>query len=635
MATDSLSIQLEHHEARLEITTFVINGARYMLSRVAEYIFYPGSRSTGALHKLMLNNDLDGSLTMSSNVLPEGVSPKMFAEMKAALKSFQHAIEPTQQRVASVFAVVLTEHIARAAHKKTNASLAVRIALIGVLGFDVPEGMQLAFQSQELEIEGSVDLLLEERLDAIVETRALSISEEFANFEPFASNANDNEKLKKYTLQDVPRALALQLQLFLKFQTQILQYLREGGAVSETTAAGDVANYLRFAGWRQAQAYQPTMTCLSVCLTMCASECETFTKFLTTERRVTHGTVANYLNSFLNVIAYVVANAQHLAKMYPGDLNELGSSVDIETRLGRLIVGTKNLREQAEVQSKKEGLLKPIKPDWLSWADAKRARWNVLAAIEGLQRSAPRAVQLALYTDALIICLLTIMPPDRCSVIRCLSVPIGLEDDDCTLKKEANGNYYIDLTNFKHKTSKWYGITMTPVSPLITPTLTRFLTMTQSFEFVDFGEEEEQTRTRRRYLFTMPTDPNRCFESSNWCSRVKDAFRRHSPGNKAPCPTLLRSSFITALRDSRPDLAVLQSAAIAQKHSMRTQGSDVYDLNTHIRDCEQASKWCHEYADAPLPIEGSAAEEHDVDAPAEKRQKIDNDTDTDSETISD
>lgn len=68
---------------------------------------------------------------------------------------------------------------------------------------------------------------------------------------------------------------------------------------------------------------------------------------------------------------------------------------------------------------------------------------------------------------------------------------------------------------------------------------------------------------------------------------------------------------------------------------MRTQGSDVYDLNTHIRDCEQASKWCHEYADAPLPIEGSAAEEHDVDAPAEKRQKIDNDTDTDSETISD
>jgi hypothetical protein len=635
MATESLSIQLEHHEPRLEISTFVVNGATYMLFRVAEYIFYPGVRSNGALHKLMRRIGLEGSLKMSSSNLPEGVSPALFAEMKTALKGFQHAIEPTQLRVAPVFAVMLTEHVARAAGERTNASLDVRHALIEVLGFDVPEEMQLAFQSKQLGAEGSVDLLLEERLDAIVETRALSISEELANFEPFASNADDNQKLKSYTLLNVPRALTLQLQLFQKFQTQILQYLREGGAVSETTAAGDVANYLRFAGWRQTQAYRPSMTCLSVCLSMCASECEAFTSFLTDERHVTHGTIANYLNSFLNVIAYVVANAQQLAKMYPSDPSELGSFDDIDARLGKLVVGTKNLREQAEVQSKREGLLKPIKPDWLSWGDAKLARWNVLAAIDKVQRSMARNALLALYTDALIICLLTIMPPDRCSVIRCLSVPTGLEDTDCTLKKQDNGDYYIDLTSFKHKTSKWYGISMTPVSPLITPILTRFLTMTQSFEFVDFGEDEEQTRTRRRYLFTMPTDPNRCFESSNWCSRVKDAFRRHSPGNKAPCPTLLRSSFITALRDSRPDLAVLESAAIAQKHSMRTQRSDVYDLRTHIRDCEEASKWCHEYANAPLQIDDVVAEEHNAGAPAEKRQRTDKGSSDSDETVTD
>ena len=631
MATESLSIQLQHPEARLEISIFVVNGANYMLFRVAEYIFYPGVRSNGALHKLMRDLGLEGSLKMSRNNLPEGVSLELFAGMKTAMKSFQHAIEPTQQRVASVFAVVQTEHVARAAEEeRTNASLGVRHALIEVLGFGVPEQMQLAFQSQQLEAEGAVDLLLEERLDAIAETRALSISEELAIFEPFASNADDNQKLNSYTLQDVPRALTLQLRSFQIFQTQILQYLREGGAVSETTAAGDVANYLRFAGWRQTQAYRPSMTCLSVCLSMCASECEAFTSFLTDERHVTHGTIANYLNSFLNVIAYVVANAQQLAKMYPSDPSELGSFTEIDARLGKLIVGTKNLREQAEVQSKREGLLKPIKPDWLSWGDAKLTRRNVLAAVDKLQlqRSTARSEQLTLYTDALIICLLTIMPPDRCSVIRCLSVPIGLEDADCTLKKQANGDYYIDLTSFKHKTSKWYGISMTPVSPLITPMLTQFLTMTQSFEFVDFGEDEEQTRTRRRYLFTMPSDPNRCFESSNWCSRVKDAFRRHSPGNKAPCPTLLRSSFITALRDSRPDLAVLESAAIAQKHSMRTQRSDVYDLRTHIRDCEEASKWCHEYANSPLQLD-------DVAAPAEKRQRADKSSSDSDETVTD
>ena len=624
MATESLSIQLQHPKAKLQISIFVVGGASYMLFRVAEYIFYPGERSNGALHKLMRGLGLEGSLKMSSNNLPEGVSLELFTEMKTAMQSFQHAIEPTQQRVASVFAVVPTEHVARAAEEeRTNASLGVRHALIELLGFGVPEQMQLAFQSQQLEAEGAVDLLLEERLDAIVETKALSISEELAIFEPFASNKDDNQKLKSYTLQNVPRALALQLRSFQTFQTQILQHLREGGAVSETTAAGDAANFLRFAGWRQTQAYRPSMACLSVCLSMSASECEAFTSFLADERHVTHGTIANYLNSFLNVIAYVVANAQQLAKMYPSDPSELGGFAEIDARMGKLIVGTKNLREQAEVQSKREGLLKPIKPDWLSWGDAKLTRRNVLAAVGELQPSAPRSAQLALYTDALIICLLTIMPPDRCSVIRCLSVPIGLEDADCTLKKQDNGDYYIDLSSFKHKTSKWYGISMTPISPLITPILTQFLTMTQSFEFVDFGEDEEQTRTRRRYLFAMPSDPNRCFESSNWCSRVKDAFRRHSPGNKAPCPTLLRSSFITALRDSRPDLAVLESAAIAQKHSMRTQRSDVYDLNTHIRDCEEAFKWCHEYANAPLQIDNVAAEEHNAGAPAEKRQRVD------------
>ena len=92
---------------------------------------------------------------------------------------------------------------------------------------------------------------------------------------------------------------------------------------------------------------------------MCASECEAFTSFLADEQHVTHGTIANYLNTLLNIIAYVVANAQQLAKMYPSDPTELESFTEIDARLGKLIVGTKNPREQAEVQSKREGLLKP------------------------------------------------------------------------------------------------------------------------------------------------------------------------------------------------------------------------------------------------------------------------------------
>ena len=81
MATESLSIQLQHPEARLEISIFVVNGASYMLFRVVEPIFYHGMKSNGALHKLMRGIRLEGSLETSSNNLPEGVSLELFCKV--------------------------------------------------------------------------------------------------------------------------------------------------------------------------------------------------------------------------------------------------------------------------------------------------------------------------------------------------------------------------------------------------------------------------------------------------------------------------------------------------------------------------------------------------------------------------
>ena len=83
---------------------------------------------------------------------------------------------------------------------------------------------------------------------------------------------------------------------------------------------------------------------------------------------------------------------------------------------------------------------------------------------------------------------------------------------------------------------------MTPISKQIVPILEKWLELTQSgFEFTEFGEEEEHNRTRRRYLFAMKSDPLRCLSSSSWTSRVKAAFKRHSPRHTATPPSLLRS----------------------------------------------------------------------------------------------
>lgn len=101
---------------------------------------------------------------------------------------------------------------------------------------------------------------------------------------------------------------------------------------------------------------------------------------------------------------------------------------------------------------------------------------------------------------------------------------------------------------------RFYGPAMTPISPLVVPLLERWLELTK----FEFDEPGETNRTQRQYLFAMRTDPTRCYDSSAWSARVKAAFKRHSPRHTATPPSLLRSSFITALRDNSSDPELLK-----------------------------------------------------------------------------
>ena len=54
---------------------------------------------------------------------------------------------------------------------------------------------------------------------------------------------------------------------------------------------------------------------------------------------------------------------------------------------------------------------------------------------------------------------------------------------------------------------------------------------------------------------------------------------------------------------------MLQAAATAMKHSLDTQASDAYDLETHTRLTDKAFDWCESYAQAhrPAPVAAPAA----------------------------
>ena len=589
----------------LKVDKFVVEGNDYMLLKAAERMFYPSSGS-GAFSKMLTKQKLGKATPVSMKQLPDGVDMAAYDEMHAAMAKLQRALEPTQPRIASSFSIVKLETM-EALCKVPSAvhPLSLRIRVLETLGLTVPEMMAKEREHAKDEGEGFVNLLLDDELDAMHELEA-TLQQELEEYERYKPSDEDDAKVEPYKLAPVPRHLVVQLKDFEEFQTKALECRREGAAVAAVTASSDVATYLRFAGWRQSIEQEP-MACMSMFLSVTGVEVQRFTSFLTDTRGVSYGTVANYLNSLLNVMSYVSANAQSLASMHAAGFEE--ASFDVLIKL------TKNLRQQAESQAKQEKMYKHRKADWISWSEAKATRDHVMEKLSALPNTTSRKKKLVLLTDALIINLFTVMPPDRCSVIRLLSV-------EHTLKQEANGNYYIDLQSFKHKTAKFYGPSMTPISPLVTPLLKRFLGETQSnFEFTERGVDEELSRTSRRYLFALEKEATQPLSSTHWCTRVEAAFRRHTPSGQAPCPTLLRSPFITALRSSNADLSTLQSAAIAQKHSIEMQSSDVYDLDTHRRATSKAMQWCHDFAagvagvEVPMALPAEALQAAPAEAP--------------------
>ena len=132
--------------------------------------------------------------------------------------------------------------------------------------------------------------------------------------------------------------------------------------------------------------------------------------------------------------------------------------------------------------------------------------------------------------------------------------------------KRCGTGFVLDLTTQRsHKTSKFYGPSVTTMSPLLTEPLNCFLNDLQ------FDGEEAAP-----YLFHPQGDMRRCVGSSQWSATVKACFRKHA-GIACP-PKLLRSSFITWLKDTVHDnpnaSEILKSAATAMRHLETTQGSD-------------------------------------------------------------
>ena len=98
-----------------------------------------------------------------------------------------------------------------------------------------------------------------------------------------------------------------------------------------------------------------------------------------------------------------------------------------------------------------------------------------------------------------------------------------------SLRREGP-HWFIDTQELRHKTTKFYGPSVTKLPPEIGALIERYKQYLESA----FKHEES-----RRYIFYAGTDL-RCIESSNWTQYVKGLFKKFSPHKTETPPKLLR-----------------------------------------------------------------------------------------------
>jgi integrase len=125
-----------------------------------------------------------------------------------------------------------------------------------------------------------------------------------------------------------------------------------------------------------------------------------------------------------------------------------------------------------------------------------------------------------------------------------------------------------------------FGATRTSVNASITPWLDRYIELT--------GVQDGG------FLFPARDTPLEAVAPSTWTERVKAMFARH--GDVALCPKEARSSFITFLRSGDHDDEAVQAAAIAMRHSSKTQASAAYDKGASDRRVAAAMKVAADYS---------------------------------------
>jgi hypothetical protein len=382
-----------------------------------------------------------------------------------------------------------------------------------------------------------------------------------------------------------------QIEQFRAYRREHFSLFRRGPLVEETTIANNISSLLRFLGYLY---YEQVPSRYGTALDMSVFALDNINQLVLSyvewlERRrgnkrvasaapgsafqpVSCATVANYLNSLVAIVKFQLRDHQFHSRRDP------------------LLDQLRNLRSQAESYSMTQKKFEKVHPEWCSWQELQRAREKCRSAFDELDEADARAYLLQLR-ELCLLCLFTICPPPRCSVIRLLEW-----DKTLVVSAGLDPRWLVDLTDIahaatRHKTHKRKGPMQLPLPRMLSPYLSKLRAVSLPGVSAVFPR-------------VSPSSNGALMDLTAFAQFVKRTFHKYTESGQAPNPSLLRSIFTTWLYSLRYDTEdhflqqIKASSAKWKAHSERVAGT-VYNKEQvyQKREFSLLLRFCEEYAE--------------------------------------
>ena len=488
-----------------------------------------------------------------------------------------------------------TLSVARAgmAHSASRSRHFINVPLAELVWIDLTDDVGAVEVEQEEEVEQSyedlADNFIEFREDNVGNTDAASL---------------------RYSLPAKLQSDALHSQIaeFRAYRRQRFSLFRRGPLVEETTISGNIKALLRFLGYLHyeqspalaregphSEAGAPldmTVFALSNISFLVLDYVEWLEQRRGRRRQapgehnfqpVSCATVSNYLNGLVSIVKFQLRHDLYLRDP--------------------LLDQLRNLRSQAESYTATQKRFEKVHPEWCSWQQLQLTREKCRATFDQMEDSPASGpfqgaiddgAYLLCLRELCLLCLFTVCPPPRCSIIRLLQW-----DKTLVLAPQGppgrapTGRWVVDLTDLshaasRHKTHKRRGALQLPLPLVLDPYLSKLHSTSHGHGGPVFPARASTM------AFLNPTP---------FTNFVKTTFAKYTEGGKAPNPSLLRSIFTTWLYGLQYDtedtfLAQIKASSAQWKAHSEQIAATVYNKQLVYQQREFAFllQFCEAYS---------------------------------------